>query len=562
MNRFIYILLLSLLFTNCRKDKVDYTVEEHPEPTQEYVNSTIKGKVVGTDGFPINNVNVTAGENTTKTDFNGNFIFKDIKTNINGVSVVAEKPGYYKACKMIYPHLNTTAYVNIKMSEFAKPYITNTSENQIIISDKKDIIKIFDPKFKKNNTDYSGDLMVYWGRQDYKTSDIGDPVGYDKYFELKGLKTIGTMRIAVTDIYNSVFDLDTNFVSEIWLKIESLENIPVSSIYVWNFDNLRGKWIEKGVARLETVEDKKYLIADINQPGTWCFATKFEIEKADFKVNSKNNILPFTKAELVCNDLEYVISNRTDEEGFLTCFLPKAKSNVMNIVINNRKYSKGDINNVEDITIPIDVKTIDIEGEFLDCYHESIKNGYLTLLTDKDSVFYLIGGESKLNKKVIFTDDNTSISWFATDLDNKVNTEVHTTKVSESGKGNLGEVLICQEPFASVIYGDEVYLLDLDSISLDEEFLLMSFSNEKALFDTGYYPFRGEGDYEISELPPTIKNKNGENLFTYMGLDIDYKVVEYSNSGVIRGLLDCFVRTNFDGSDTTRLKVHYSTKIE
>ncbi len=562
MNRFIYILLLSLLFTNCRKDKVKYTIEEHPEPTQEYVNSTIKGRVLDTDGLPVNNVTIIAGENTTKTDFNGNFIFKNIKTNINGISVVAKKPGYYEACKTVYPHLNTTAYVNIKIHKFGVPYITNTSEKQIIISDKKDIVKIFDPKFKKNNTDYSGDLMVYWGRQDYRTYDIGDPVGYDKYFELWGLNTIGTMRIAVTDIYNNVFDLDTNLVSEIWLKIESLKNIPISSIYVWNFDDKMGKWIEKSTARLETAENNKYLVADINQPGTWCFATKFEVEKSDFNINSQNNILPFTKAELVCDDLEYVISNRTDEEGFLTCFLPKGKSNVMNIIINNRKYSKEDIDNVEDITIPVNVKIIDIEAKLLNCYQENINNGYITFLTKKDSIFYLIGEEGQIDKKIVFAGNDKIINWFATDLENQTNTEIHSMKMKESGKLDLGEVLICKTPFASVVYGNEVYLLDLDSVSLDEEFLLISFSNEGALFDTGYYPFSGEGDYKISELPPTIKNKNGENLYIYTDLGIEYKIIEYSNSGIIRGLLDCFVRTTFEGSDTTRLKVYYSAKIE
>ncbi len=553
---------MSLSFANCRSDKIDYKTKEYPEPTQEYVNSTIKGKVMGSDGLPINNVDIVAGEHATKTDFNGNFIFKNIKTNIKGVAVTAKKQGYYNACETVYPHLNTTTYVNIKMNKLKNPYISNTSEKEIAISDKRDKIKIFDPKFKKNNIDYSGELMVYWERQDYRNSDIGDPVGYDKYFELYGLNTIGTMRLAITDIYNDIFDPDTNLVSEIWLKIESLEDTPISSIHVWNFDNSKGKWVEKGEARLETEQDSKYLVADINQPGTWCFATKFEIEKADFNINSKDNILPFTRVELVCDEEGYVISNTTDEEGLFSCFLPKGKSNVMNIVINNRKYSKKNLEAAKDITIPVNVKTIDIEGQFSNCYQESITNGYLTLLTNKDSVFYIIGDEGMINKKIIFTDRDTSINWFATDLNNEINTEVHTTKIQKSQKVDLGQVLICQEPFASMIYGDEVYLLNLESISLDEKFLLMTFRNGEAFFDTGYFPFEGEGDYKVTELPPTIKSKNGDSLYVYINLDIKYKITEYSNSGVIRGLLDCFVRTNSDGSDTTRLKVDFSAKIE
>lgn len=571
MTRYILIIFFGLVFISCRKDKdIDITTGNE-YPTELYVNCSLKGKVVGNRDIPIENAEVSIGEYSQKSDLNGYFYFENIKANKSGATIEVKKEGHSSARKIFYPELNTISYIKINLEERNKLTIINTTDENKYFGSKNAFINITKSGFIKDGEIFNGILIPepYWNLfsdLDLNKKQIADPIGFDKYFKFKGLNSFGVLGINLIDLENNKVEIDTENVIELKLIFDEnsplLENAP-EKISLWHFNSEKGKWLEEGEAIFGSENGLSFYSADVNKTGYWNFATYFDIEETELSFKSENgSILPYTKIEINSNINNYNLSLNTNSNGKAFCYLPKNEESSMKVFLKNKIIDKNISNNTKEIELESTTKVINITAQFLNCLDETINNGYITLLTGKDTMFYHLNSNGSFSEDFIIEDIEENISWFTTDLNSKTNTLIHKTVFDENNTAIIGNAFVCEEPFAIMRYGNEKYLMNATNIDFSPPFLTLVFEYENAKLELSHYPLNGIGEYNINSIPPTIYNNNGDVLFLYMDLEPKLEIIEYNYPGMVRGVLKGFVRTNFAGTDTTSIEIDYSIFIE
>lgn len=571
MTRYLLLILIGLVFFSCRKDKDIDTTVGNEYPTELYINCSLKGKIVGNRDIPIENAVVTIGEYTQKSDLNGYFYFENIKANKSGATIEVTKEGHSSATKIFYPELNTISYIKIYLDERNKITIINTTDESKSFGSEYASINITKNGFLKEGKKFNGQIKPepYWNIYsdlDLDKKQIADPIAFNKYFKLKGLNSFGVLGINLIDLENQTIEIDSENIIE--LKLIFDDNLPLPSntpekIPLWHFSSEKGKWLQNGEAMFRTENGISFYYADVNKTGYWNFATFFDIEEAELSFQSENkSILPYTKVEINSSENNYNLSLNTNSSGNIFCYLPKNEEIEMKVFLKNKIIDKRISSDSKDIELNSISKTSNISGQFLNCMDETINNGYITIMTGKDTMFYHLKSDGSFEENIILEDIEEDISWFTTDLNSKTNTLIHNTYIDENNNVVIGNAFVCEEPFAIMRLGNERYLMNAVDIDFSPPFLTLVFEYENAKLELSHYPLHGIGEYNINNIPPTIYDNNGNVLFIYQDLDPKLEIIEYNAPGMVRGTLKGFVRTNFAGTDTTSIKIDYSVFIE
>ena len=572
MKKYTILVLLFLTIISCRKNKDVVVVIDNEYPTEKYINTSVKGVVIGNRNLPIEDATVETGGVTLKTDLNGYFYFKDIKVNKEGATIKVSKKNYSTVTKTYYPQLNSTTFLKIVLHPGHGATATNSKDEDKNFSSPIAFIKIPNNNFSKNGESYSGGLLVkpFWTiyyKNDFYEKYIGHPVGYNKYFKLKGLKSYGIVGFNISNRYNDKIELGEGNTAELKLifeeGVEIPENLP-DKIPVWHFDYDKDKWLEKGEAIFDY--DNKYYTVEVNESGYWNFAEPFDIDSVEFTLKSENNnILPYIKTEITSSENNYKLDINSNSNGKIFCFLPKESENDIDIYLENKKIEKKISTGISNLSVPVKSKTIKITGNFYDCDENIIENGYFTIQKGANSLFYYIG-EGKLDIDIIVEEKEDELFWFATDLDNKLNTGVHSSNVEDVI--DLQNVYLCPESFALLRYGDERQLLNLTSYDYNEPpVMALVFENDNYYFDLGFFNFQGiNGNYTFNNFGYTIIiNKKGDNrIYPLENKEQKIKVLEFKKKGMMRGYIEGWAKHK-DGStvlDSAYLKIDYSIYTE
>ncbi len=565
MNKYIIGIILILGVLSCRKNIDIISTDENEFPTQKYVFASLKGKVVTTRDMPVEGASVVIGEYTQKTDFNGVFYFNNIKANIEGSTVSVYMNGFEDAIKIFYPQLSSTSYIKIIIKPIRKTSIINFDDKDKIVGDEVNKIQISGDEFKKDGDKYKGTIIMNWNYVSSLASpeeQYGDPVGYSKRFKLYGLDSYGSLSINITDELGKSVKLGGNNTIELRLGLTPIISQTEEKLTLWKFDIKKNKWMETGVAILIEENGIQYYYAEVIESGIYNFAKRFPVEKTEIKIEAQNTFLPFTKAFLSTKS-SYKLSLSANDKGMIHCFIPSNKKSKIELNLDNESYIFDvEAKQQNTITIEKDYKNLNFTGGFFNCDDEIISNGYVTIFTDKDSLFYFFDENGNVSIPVIIKESENYVQWTATDIDTKLNTGVHRTKLNEVEVFDADEVYICQEPFALMQYGDESYLMELTNN--DKDIFSLTFEKGKAFYEINSYPFKGVGEYNINNCncTPTIKNSKGERLYIYSGLEHRIYIEEYNKNGMIVGGLEAKVRTQFSGTDTTNIKIYYSVYNE
>ncbi|HHH54300.1 MAG TPA: carboxypeptidase regulatory-like domain-containing protein, partial [Bacteroidetes bacterium] len=547
MKKYIIIILTFLALGSCRKDKDITVVVDNEYPTEKYINTSLKGLVVGNRDIPIENATVSTGDYTLKTDFNGYFYFQDIKVNKDGATVKVSKEGYRTVTKTFYPQLNSTTYIQIRMEPGHGSTIINSGDKEKNFGSTNSYASIEGNTFEKDGEKYSGELMVnhFWTifyKDDFESKYIAHPVGYDKYFNLKGLNSYGIVGLDLQDRNGNEIELGSDNAMELRLifeeKVQLPENLP-QKIPVWFFDDTKDKWIEKAEAVFD--EENRYYTVFVKKSGYWNFATPIEIAYSQVAVKSKNDkLLPYIKANLSTKENNYFLSLRSNSDGYVNCFLPKDNNSKIEFLIDNKPIVSNIDPDASEIKLSTIFKVLKTSGDFYNCNDEKIESGYITYFTDTDSMFYRISN-GKLEKNIIVSQDMDEVKWFATDLNTRVNTKIHNTHIVDDNL-SLENVFLCPEPFAILRYGEERQLLELKGFDYnDPPVLAIVFENDNYYLDLGFFDFKGESDnYNFYNFGYTIiiVNKDDNRLFPVINAEQAINVNEFDNPGMMRGHIE------------------------
>ncbi len=273
LRKLSYFFLISLfLFSACKNDDSpaldDPIIMEDdtvlpPPPTASYVNGSISGTVIDKAGNALADVNIVSNNNTTTTDQNGVFAFKDIQLNSFGALVTAEKDGYYYNAKVIRPEKDKMAFTKIMLLEKTLSGTVNTNSGGKVMTNGDASVDLPANGIKNaDGTTYTGNVNVY--------ATWLDPTSEDLFLEMPGdlratdinnsqvqLRTFGMIGVELEGDGGEPLNLADGQTATIELPVpnELLADAP-ATIPLWHFDEATGYWVEEGEA---TLQGNKYI---------------------------------------------------------------------------------------------------------------------------------------------------------------------------------------------------------------------------------------------------------------------------------------------------------------
>ena len=571
MKKIIIYLLLVISFAACRKDKDIENNEKIDFPTETYVNTTVKGIVFDSRGLPLEGVKVKVGSFSVLTDINGYFIMQDIKANKNGAVITASKSGYVTQAKSFYPQLNAASYFRFSLYYNKNSIIVDSDNDNKNFGSVYANIKINNNAFVVNGNTYKGKLVInpFWttlSDKNFKEKMFFAPVGYDKYFKIKGLKSYGMIGLGLLDGEGKEkVELGEGNYLVLKLKFFDIASLPPlpEKVPVWYFDMEKGVWIEKYTAILD--DDKTNYIVEVDKTGYYNFATPFDVKRTQFSLQSQNGVkLPFVRSRIYDDNKHYFLKMRSNSEGEFICYLPEDKDVIAVFSVNGKNVQKKVNSDIAEVKVEEKINIVKFDAAFSDCDDAAVKNGYVTVITNTDSVFYLLDSEGKVDRDIVLGEDVTSIKWFATDLDKKVNTGVHRTYI-EDGKASVLRPFICPEPYLIFRFGEERALLNLTSQDITTATLFLKYKDEKYDIELGYIEFHGKGKYDNWDY--TIQLDSNFNMRIVPDLKYEQlnEVLEYDKDGMVRGhLKGRAILKNLVTSEVLKeadLEIDYSAKV-
>ncbi len=275
LKKLSFLTLISLLFiTACKKDddSPQSIIENLAPPAPSYVSASVMGTVINKAGSPIQNVIISANNNTTTTDENGVFLFNDIQVNEHGGLITAEKDGFYYNAKMIRPKKNKMTFTKIMLIEKTVTGTVPASIGGKVTTNGDASVELPANGFKmENGNNYDGIVNVY--------AHWIDPTSENLHLEMPGdlrainlennqvqLITFGMISVELEGINGQSLNLADGQTATIELPVPSelLANAP-STIPLWHFDEVSGYWKEEGEA---TLQGGKY-IGTVTHFTTW-----------------------------------------------------------------------------------------------------------------------------------------------------------------------------------------------------------------------------------------------------------------------------------------------------
>jgi hypothetical protein len=562
---YIFLLTLVLMLAGCRKNEDISDTVDIEYPTEIFITTSVKGTVKGSRGNAIPGAIVQIGSITKTSDFNGYFQFESISAKKSGEIIKVEKPGFLTAYKTFYPQKDAVIYVDLEMISESGNISAGSNDPVKIFGNKNSEISIKGNEFMQNDNSYSGQLTIkpYWSfitDKDFFEKQFGDPVGYDKYFKTKGISSYGIIGIDIFNVSGQKIELGKGNLIE--LKINNTFQNSPSEISVWKFNFEKQKWLETNIkARLITLADRNYYIAEVENTGIYNFGTNFNVyEKEIDIVSSTGTKAQFLDVSINSENLNYKITQRTSDKGKIITYLPADQKSEISIILENIPFIQTIKKDESVVNIPADQKLITVIGKMSDCSGNPLHDGYITIISNNDTVFYNIGTGGNFSCTVVDAKNEEKIKWIASDTKNEINTYIH--KAGKQDIIDLGEIYLCQESFATVEFGDEKFILDLKMKDITTSTIALEFVKDNHKLELVCLNFNGEGTYDLSSFPFTFAFNESATKRLFPVGEFNIKISEFNKPGMIRGILEGKARKNFDDETVRDLKIIYSVKLE
>ncbi len=250
-------ILSFVLFISCNSDD--------SEPENQY---NFTGTITNETNEAMENVTISLGENTTKTNADGVFVLEDLTLKENKAYITAKKEGYLKGMRTV---------INLKKNNEIKLALLEDKFKTIFLTGAESIISIpnalnafFHPYFQEEEggKDYSGFMYpVIYDISPFHTNVKEIMPGV--YEEIENVYVIMHFKIRGTD--NQIINVKNGYPAKIQFQIkdEQLADSP-SKIALLNFNEEEGNWVNYGEAvKDETVYGWVYKIEISSFSNPW-----------------------------------------------------------------------------------------------------------------------------------------------------------------------------------------------------------------------------------------------------------------------------------------------------
>lgn len=397
MKHLLALIMLLLLFSNCKKDTDITDITQSTSFPIVNVESSLTGLVTDENNSPISNADVSVAGLKLKTDANGRFFVSKKLMNKYGEWVKVESNGYFITGRFAFQNLNNSNFIQIKMI-----HLTNS---QSFSSDVDFIANVAGAgsqngggsiKFAANSF-VTSDGQAYKGIV-YSSIKWLDPSGTEIFDIMPGdlraidskgytkvLKTFGMFGVELYGNTGQKLNLASGALAEISMTVPStmLGSAP-ATIPLWHFDLDKGIWIEEGEAQLL---NGKY-VGMVSHFSFWnCDVPTNNIQIQGKVVNTDGTNVQGIQVQI--NSPNFGIRNGyTDNNGLFGGIVPANEALTFKVIdkCGGELYTKtiGPFTSDTDlgkITVTFN-NVITISGKLLDCNNDPLGNGLIYLTSD------------------------------------------------------------------------------------------------------------------------------------------------------------------------------------
>jgi hypothetical protein len=455
------------LLQSCKKriQYIDGAVVPFENNTK--VTASIFGRVVDESGAAVSSATVTSGSNTTTTDVNGLFFFRNIQTPQHASTVIVRKANYFAGSRTLMVKAGQTHTVKVTLLARGLPE-TFTAYNGGAVSFGSGLNLTFNPNsivYASNGNEYTGQVFVY-AKTVNPSSDPGrnampgDLRGITQETgEERVLKSFGMVAAELTDVSGNTLQLKNGEQALMNMAIPSgILGTPPTSIPMWYFDETSGMWQEESIAHLKNGRYE----GPVNHFSFWNYDQPAASINLELTLTDQNNNPLQGYTVKITNSANFDTRTGTTNNNGWVGGLVYANANLLLEVFDINNVCSSVIplytQNIPTSTVNINLGTIpvtlpalansSVEGTVLDCTNLPIGN----------SVVFL----SPMN--ILITPDPTTgyftytlpcvptspVTITAYDLGNLVNGD--TTITMAVGNNSLGNVYACGDVTPYLIY--------------------------------------------------------------------------------------------------------------
>ncbi|WP_299886295.1 carboxypeptidase-like regulatory domain-containing protein [uncultured Lacinutrix sp.] len=391
-------LMFSALFNSCEKNEgIDDFNNNNQNNQNDVIQSTLDqganiqrdfmGRIVNESSLPLDNVNITIGNETAITDNNGIFIINNVTVKERQAFITAEKPGFLKGMRSIVPTQDTNMVNIMLITENLAGTVASGIASEVSLSNGTKVS--FDGAFKDDNGNaYSGNVAVYMYHLDPANASVnelmpGSLQAENANEEERVLETYGMLNVELKGDAGQKLNIADGHVAEIELPLDPAQSgVAPSTIPLWHFDEVAGHWIEDGEANLI---GGKY-IGEVSHFSWWnCDAQFPTVTLCMTVVDNLNTPLSNVKVELWRSGATYPRIGYSNGNGEICGLIPSNETLTLKAYdqcgVEVHTTSIGPFSsdtNFGNLSMP-GVLTEVITGNLVDCSNANVVNGYVNL---------------------------------------------------------------------------------------------------------------------------------------------------------------------------------------
>ena len=445
-----FLLLTAVLFTACKKDDDD----SPSDTTETLINGSISGIIKDQSNVPLADVLVSMNTNTTTTDENGFFTFKNVEISSKGSLVTAEKEGYFNNSTFVRSQLNKQNFSNFIMTQKTLSGSFNAGDGGTVAFNGGASVQLPANGIKDaNGNNYSGNVNVYATWLDPTAANLaqlmpGDLRATNTANEEVQLTTYGMIGVELESDNGEALNIADGESATIEVNIPAalLANAP-ASIPLWHFDESSGRWIEEGQA---TLEGDKY-VGTVSHFSFWNYDVPSNFVIIDGLVTGKGRI-GIENLTVVITDISNATTGtgQTNQDGIYQGAVPNDVPLTISVLdhCNNVLYTAeigpfSSDSSIPEISIDDSSSTISINGTLVDCDNNPVSNGYLYVEYGAGSSILQIDANGVFNNTISLC-SATEITLTGFDFDNLTESTEQSIDVT-SNDIEVGNVQACTD---------------------------------------------------------------------------------------------------------------------
>ncbi|MES2544364.1 MAG: hypothetical protein V4548_05725 [Bacteroidota bacterium] len=423
-------LLAVMLFIGCDPNEENNSNGSFAVNFGNTASKDFLGQVVDENNDPIQNATITIGTSTVQTDANGVFIINDASVYEKFAYIKASKAGFIDGSRALVP---TNGINNVKImllsGTIAGTVASGTVSNVTLSNGTK---VVFDGNFKTDTgAAYSGSINVIMHHLDPSDPNVSDKMpgmlfAQNSSGEARVLETYGMINVELRGSAGQKLQITNTAQIEMPITTSQQATAP-ATIPLWHFDEVKGYWIEEGVA---TKTGNKY-IGTVSHFSWWnCDAQFPTVTLSVTLVNPNGNPISNVGIGLIRNGNNYAVTGITDNNGQVSGLVPANETLTMEIydscgnVINTTTVGPFATNtSLPNITLTSAmIQSTLVQGSLLKCDDSNVTNGYVLMKNGSNTAFTSVtNGAFSFNTLVCGT--NTDFTLQGYDYDNLQTTD-------------------------------------------------------------------------------------------------------------------------------------------